>query len=362
MLAMSEVSKPLKVLPVTVKNSIRPVPPRPEYHHGEPSQAALQARKDALQTARTTALARVDGLVREQVDLSSGLHGDLAAMQSDGRELDALEAEQRETGLLARLQRTLNRRSAILARRSVSESLLGHYQTASRRLREASAFCDELSMCALELQDAVDTLHTDLVHTARDERASAERILSLEASLDGLGSEGLSPEALRARQDRLTFEERSESTALTLLRSRHELVQRELEPVRQLRDTVMKLHDEMSGFVMQANSAVDTAGRRIQALGMAADAPMVVAELHASLENLSEAMQATELYVEAAQDLVTRVLPDLSARLAAQQDVQGELDAAALEGLDRAQARALADRALRDAAEAEVDALTAEHS
>ena len=70
-------------------------------------------------------------------------------------------------------------------------------------------------------------------------------------------------------------------------------------------------------------------------------------------------MQATELYVEAAQDLVTRVLPDLSARLAAQQDVQGELDAEALKGLDRAQARALADRALRDAAEAEVDALTA---
>jgi ABC-type transporter Mla subunit MlaD len=214
-------------------------------------------------------------------------------------------------------------------------------------------------MCALELQDTVDTLHSDLVHTTQDERASAQRILALEASLDGLGTEGLAPEAMRARQDRLTFEERSESTALTLLRGRHELIQRELEPTRQLRDTVMKLHDEMSGFVMQANSAVDTAGRRIQALGMAADAPMVVAELHASLENLSDAMQATELYVEAAQDLVTRVLPDLSARLAAQQDVQGDLDAAALEGLDRARARALADQALRDAADAEVDALTA---
>lgn len=344
---------------MTVKTSPRPIPPRPEYRHGAPSQAALQARKEALATARTAALSRVDGLVREQVDLSNGLHGDLAAMQADGRELDALEAEQQEKGLLARIQRALNRRNAILARRSVSESLLGHYQTASRRLREASAFCDELRMCALELQDTVDGLHTDLVNTTHDERASAERILALEANLDGLGTEGLSPEAMRARQDRLTFEERSESTALTLLRGRHALIQRELEPTLQLRDTVMKLHDEMSGFVMQANSAVDTAGRRIQALGMAADAPMVVAELHASLENLSDAMQATELYVEAAQDLVTRVLPDLSARLAAQQDVQGELDAEALKGLDRAQARALADRALRDAAEAEVDALTA---
>lgn len=342
---------------MTVKSQTRPIPPRPSYHHGVPTQAALLARKEGLQTARAAALARVDGLVREQVDLSNGLHGDLKAMQDDGRELDALEAAQGQTGLLARLQRALTRRKAILARRSVSESLLGHYQTASRRLREATAFCDELRLCSLELQDAVDSLHADLVHTARDERASAERILALEAALDGLGSEGLSPEAMAARQDRLTFEERSESTALTLLQGRHGLIQREIDPARQLRDTVMKLHDEMSRFVLQANSAVDTAGRRIQALGMAADAPMVVAELHASLDDLSQAMAATELYVEAAQDLVTRVLPDLSARLAAQQDVQGDLDAAALDGLDRAQARALADRALRDAAEAEVAAL-----
>ncbi len=335
------------------------LPAAAELVSGELSQRGLLERREALRSSHEAAFQQVASLAREQEQLSRSLGEELAGMQADGADLDALEAAQQASGILAALTRSLSRRRTILARRSVTESLLQRYEKASLRLREASAFCDELRLCGLELQQQVEGLHDELARLVADERTAAEQILAIEAALDLL-DEGARPEdgsTPAAARERLGFQERTQAVALGLLKARAALVQQELGPAVQLRDTVMTLHEEVSRFVLQATSAVDTSGRRIQALGMAADAPTVVAELSESLTELGEAMQATEQYVRTAQDLVGRVLPELSARLEAEQQVEAVALTDETSRLDRAKVKALADQALRDAARQEVEAL-----
>lgn len=333
------------------------VPAALSYAAGPPTTRQLQERRDALKVSHDASLEQVSRLALDQARLSEGLGEELAGMQTDGLTLTELEARERETGILAALSRTLNRRRTVLARRSVGESLLRRYEAASQRLRESSAFCDELRLCGLDLQAQVDGLHVELGRVREDARAAAGRVVALDEAMDAIDAGASLPEGTTRAQlrERVAFDERTQAAALDLLRARERLLAQELGPARELRDTVLTLHEELSRFVLKATSAVDTSGRQIQALGMAADAPTVVAELHDSLAELGTAMQATERYVRAAQQLVGDTLPRLSAELEADQGlITGVIDA---ESLDRAQARALADQALRQAAEAEVAAI-----
>lgn len=316
-----------------------------------PTQAALLGRQHALAASQRSALDRVNRLVTSQQEITRALSGGLQQMQQSGRELDALDAEERQKGILAAVTRAFSRRRAVLARKSIAEGLLDQYAEVSISLRRASAFADELHLCALELQEEVEQLHGEHARNRTGAMEAAERVMALEAELDALEAD---EEDTGLREDRLRFEERTTSSQMELYRAGASLCRQELGPARALRDTVLELHEEMSRFVLQATSSVNAAGRRIQALGVAADAPAVVAELNASLRQLDAAMNATEHYLDQAQDLLTRVLPELSARLehdAAERrlDLADDLDA-----LSRERARELADRALREAAHAEV--------
>ncbi len=339
-------------------------PAEAAYDGGTPSQGELLQRKEQLRAATTRAVTRVSRLVEDQHALSRELGGEIAAMQAQRAALDELEAQAADTGLLAALTRAFARRRSILQRRSVAEGLLERYEAASRCLRRAAAFTDELQLCTLELQEHVDGIHADIDRTTANRRAAARRVLALEQALERLeqqaGPDVDAPTADRRerRRDQLQFEQRSEALSLELFEARLGLLRQELGPARSLRDTVMQLHQEMARFTLAATSTINTAGRRIQALGVAADAPTVIAELRESMGELGEAMEATEQYVEQAQDLLTRVLPDLSARVEAGHRADALALVDDLEAIDRARAREVADRALRDAAAAEVEHLT----
>ena len=155
--------------------------------------------------------------------------------------------------------------------------------------------------------------------------------------------------------DALEFELRQETLSLELFRASAEVARHHLEPSRALRDTTQRLHEEMATFTLQATGTVNAAGRRIQALGLAADAPLVVGELQQSLEELQQAMDMTTAYIEQTRVLITDVLPELSARLAAQREMEEVAVTSELDQVSREHARALAERTLREAAEAEVE-------
>ena len=329
----------------------------PKYKGKTTSQAELQERRDDIHRRHKQALAKVDELVKTQSELGKALDGELKNLEQHESTLRDLERREADDTIWNSLVRRFSARSAILGRKSVAEGLLRQYEVASTRLRQATAFSDELRLSALELQDQVDKLHGNRVEARGNERIAAQRVIELERELGKLeeGEHNYTEEEAARQIDRLTFTLRQESLNLELFRAAGGLAQDSLGPTRALRDAVLELHEGMSGYVVNASGAVDSAGRRIQALGMAADAPTVVAELQESLTELGTAMEVTAAYVEQTQRLLTEVLPDLSVRIQAEVEGRNLLLTDQLEEVSRERAKALADRALRNAAEAEVD-------
>lgn len=323
---------------------------------GEPIGAALLQRRRVEQQARhQRSLQRVGGLLETQRRLGAELGEGLTGLSRGRDDLERLERGARDGSLLATLVRPFTARRTALARRSVAEGLFRQYEAVSVRLREASAFTDELRLCALELQQEVDGLHRD-VSQAKEQRAqAARRVLEAERALAEAEAGG--PESRARAMDRHGFELRTATLSLELCEAAIALAGQHLPAARQLRDTVLSIHEDMARYVLQATHTVNAAGRRIQGLGMLADAPVVVAELQEGLASLDLALAATQDYVERSRELVARVLPELTARLGA----EGEAEALALQvelaALDRERSRRAAERALREAAEAELDAL-----
>jgi hypothetical protein len=317
----------------------------------------LAQRREAHKRQRADSVQRVNAMVQTQQALGTELSDGLTRLKGQSEELKRLQQPEQD-GLLFALVRPFTARRSALARRSVAEELLAVYEKTGVRLREATAFADELRLCALELQQEVDRLHRDLGESLHNERVAANHVLEAEEALDELEVDAALNEATRARRrDRFTFDMKTEAVQLELFKVAAAQCRQHLEPARALRDTVLQLHEDMARYVINATHTVNAAGRRIQGLGMMADAPLVVHELQASLDELSAAMADTEKYIETSRKLVEQVLPELSAGLDVQDEVDIQTLTDSLQSVDRKRARTLAEQALRDAAEAEIDAL-----
>ncbi len=119
---------------------------------------------------------------------------------------------------------------------------------------------------------------------------------------------------------------------------------------------MQRLHAQTAKYVLNAAGTVNEAGRSIQALGVAADAPLVVLELQQALAALNASLVGGDDALELAQDLVSNVLPDLDAQLSAADETRRLVNSG--QGrLDISQTKLQAERALRRAARVEVDAL-----
>lgn len=329
---------------------------------GEPlTHAVLQRRREQVQQRHGRALIEVDRMLETQRTIGQELRVGIASLGASKGELARLESEASDGSLLATLVRPFTARRTALARRSITEGLVAQYEQVSVRLREATAFSDELKLTSLELQQEVDRLHRELGEALHNQRAAAQRILELQGALDALDTDdALSPEERERRRDRFGFDARTETVALELFKAAAEHCRTHLPAARSLRDTVLRLHEEMAAYVLGATHAVNAAGRRIQGLGVLADAPSVVAELQESLEALDAAMQATASYVESSQALIAKVLPELSAKLEAEAEAGSAVLDSELKVLGREAQRELAERALRDAAEDEIASLLGE--
>lgn len=330
---------------------------RPPAYPREPlTQIELQERHAQLEERHKSSLQRVETLVRDQQNVSAHLNGGIAEMKAKGSELNALEHAATQTGVLATISRLLSRRGEVLARRSISDALVQTHEKSVVDLRRAGALTDGLKRTAAELQREIDALHDERIIARQNLQLAAKRVMDLEEALDALDTS--TQENREQREDALQFQERSVSADMALLQAHVDLCTDELTPAKALRDTVQTMHEEMARFVLNANQAVNGAGRKIQALGMAADAATVVVELQESMTQLDLAMTETTRYLTQADDLLTRVLPDLNARLAANADMRQLSFEGDLNNLSRSRARALADKALKHSAQAEVDAIS----
>jgi membrane-associated HD superfamily phosphohydrolase len=329
---------------------------RPAYKGEQLTHASLARRREEVQSRHKRAVEQVGEFYTNQAEIADELGKGLQRMKGHGQELDRVVEEENASGIFATLMRPFTARRVALARKSVAEALLAQYETVSVRLREATAFSDDLKLCALEMQDEVDRLHRDHAAAKHNEKLAAERVLEVEKELAQLEQEAPSPERAR-RIDQLTFDLRTEAIALDLFRASAEQCAQHLEPARTLRDTVLELHEDMAKYVLSATQTVNAAGRRIQGLGMMADAPVVVSELQASIDELNTAMEATAEYVEQSRHMISEVLPELSRKLEKEAAMDAAETADSLEAVSRERSRKLAERALREAAAAEIDDL-----
>jgi hypothetical protein len=321
--------------------------PKPVRLRREPTVAAFEERRLVLRERGLSSVHRVQELSEAQLDLGTSLRQDLAGLTDRGSAIEQLQQDA-NAGVLAGLVRRLTARRDALARRSATAALVEKYEAVQTALRRATALADDLRVCAVELQGAVDDLHGTQSEAEIDAVQVATRILALEADL-------VNPVSAQVR-DRLHFELANESTRLELLEGMAELSREQLGPARRLRDTVQRLHAQTAKYVLNAAGTVNEAGRSIQALGVAADAPLVVLELQQALAALNASMAGGDDVMELAQDLVANVLPDLDAQLSAADETRRWVDKGA-GGLNVAQTKLQAERALRRAARAEVDAL-----
>ncbi|TVQ90121.1 MAG: hypothetical protein EA397_14320 [Deltaproteobacteria bacterium] len=316
------------------------------------SPEELVARRQRAKEQRKSALATVQRLADSQANIGQELRSELEALQRQGHELEELEATQ--PGLIDGLLRRITGRRLVLERRSATDALVRRYEAVSTRLRTAAAFADELRLASLQLHEEVQSLHKERAAANQSVESAARRVLEIEQQIRAHEA----GEPCAATLDDLQFEHRYQSQAMQVGRAAAKLIAAEIPVAQQLRGTVQDLHEEMQHFVLSATTIVDGAGRRIQALGAAADAPIVVGELQQSLTELGEAMRATEIYLEHVGELVAHKLPDLSARLQAEAESNNAGTQADLEHLDRVKARAEAERALREAAAREVEELS----
>ena len=331
---------------------------RQTYLGQQLTHAVLQRRQREVAERHRKAMGQVSELLDTQNQIGRELATGLTTLKRQRGELDAMEESDTDTSLLASLVRPFTARRSALARRSIAEGLLKQYERVSLRLREATAFSDELKLCALELQQEVDRLHRELGEALHNQRVAAQRVIEAEQALQQVTEDpSYSPEEAARLRDRFEFDARTEAVALELYKAAAELCRQHLPPARALRDTVLQLHEEMAQYVLSATHTVNAAGRRIQGLGMLADAPIVVQELQESLDELNLAMQATADYVERSSELIAEVLPHLSARVQAEAEASEAVLEMELAQIDRERSRVQAEKALREAAQDEIESL-----
>lgn len=327
----------------------------PDSTDSSPAGAAtaLTERRERFLRRHRAALTKVEELRHTREQIGQALEGEVQVLQEQGERLRKMEVEREAGGVFVALVRRLSGGRQMLARRTVAEALNAQFQAASTRLRQASAFSDELRLCALELQAEVAALHDELREAEQQLRARSGAVEGLRARLAAVqaGEQELSLEERDRQLDHLSFALREAVLGLEHVRIGAEFSGAQIGPTRALRDTVMALYEGMSRYVLAASASLDAAGRRIQPLSMAADAPVVIAELRESIGDLDAAMSATAAYVQQTREILDRTLPVLTDSMRLSDSGLGQLSTTQAE----ARAQSLADGALQGAANAEVD-------
>lgn len=292
------------------------LPPPADYEGDLTRHAAVLARCSDMAARHRRTLDRVKELATSQEQAATSLQTQLTGLQS---ETTALQPS--HSGVLTSLFRRV--RSTTTNQATVTESLFARYESVEIELRRTSEYADELELCAVELQGDIEALHADVAAAERNAAAAQQRMVQLEAT--ALKVEA-NPDAFpRGFGDKLTFEHRTTRTQIALFEAATSLAAGQLGPARRLRDAVLNLHEDVARYTLAASRSVQDAARQIHALGLAADAPAVLADLRDAITDLDTALHATEGFVARTQEVLRVELPRLLAQLQREAQTRGAL-------------------------------------
>ncbi len=245
---------------------------------------------------------------RERVDELKAIRAQNESLQTSlADELSKLrefaQADRPEpTGLFAKLLRTIRPQSSRpQTSHSVEALLRQQYELSVKRLREAADYADRLEASEADLHDEIERLNRRIIDSA-DNHQRASRFLTelrdigkeLKATTASGSLEGAKLDAARDRVKRLLIQH---GTRKKLYGTARERLSRLRDNARALASTVAELRADISSYVQVAGEKLDMTAGQVQALGAAADASVVVLELEASLEALSESMNHAARFV-----------------------------------------------------------------
>jgi hypothetical protein len=184
---------------------------------------------------------------------------------------------------------------------SVEALLRQQYELSVKRLREAADYADRLEASEADLHDEIERLNLRIINSADNHsRASLymEELRVIASDLQNTHATTAPEDAkIEASKDRVKRLLITHGTRQKLYGTARERLGRLRDNARTLANTIGVLRADITSYVQVAGAKLDMTAGQVQALGAAADASVVVLELEASLEALSESMNHAARFV-----------------------------------------------------------------
>lgn len=273
------------------------LPPAPTYAGEELSLPVLE---EWIGEEREVQGQRVDEL-RTIRAKNERLQTSLADELSKLREYSQVDRPE-SGGLFAKLLTVLRPRGGRpQSTHSVEAVLREQYEMSVKRLREAADYADRLEASEADMHDEIERLNTRIIHSADNHDRASKYVGELKQIArelqETVPESRLQNAKLEASEDRVKRLLIEHGVRCKLYGTANERLSRLRDNARALAGTIAALRADITSYVQVAGEKLDMTAGQVQALGAAADASVVVLELEASLEALSESMNHAARFV-----------------------------------------------------------------
>ncbi|AWV88131.1 hypothetical protein [Bradymonas sediminis] len=273
------------------------------------SRAAIESMIVSERTRQRRDLAALEKLREHNAEIQQTLVGEVEKL----RQISGQLSKERERGEFSRSLRNFLAKlpwvgGQVLTHRSIEEILREQYELSARRAKEAAEFVDRLEAAKVGLWDEIDRLNQKIVESAKNEELAVAHIRQLEALKSRLeveraavelsSADGRQAQALLDRTHRALSEH---ATKLKLYATAENRLAKLQENTRQLAETIGHLQSDIVVYVTAATEKLDLISGQIQAIGVAADASVVMFELQHSLKAMTESVNHATRFVSETQ-------------------------------------------------------------
>ncbi|MCA9547530.1 MAG: hypothetical protein KC613_24165 [Myxococcales bacterium] len=283
---------------------------RPVFRGAGPSVQAYDALLRDERARQADQVATLDKLRQRNVAIQGALADEMAALKGLSNQVRGGEQAE-EAGFFGWLKRTFGVGEPAQASAPSVEALLRQqYEVSQARLAEAAAFADRLAAAESDLFDEVDRLNGKLVEAADNQALAAAHLLAVEGHRDALKARLREPAVqgdptarrrLEAELDRCRRAQAESATALKLYDTAGERLERLKANTVRLAETVAHLRSDIGRYVHAAGERLDLVAGQIDAVGVAADATVVMLELEKALEGMSSTLNEATRFVSKTQ-------------------------------------------------------------
>lgn len=210
-------------------------------------------------------------------------------------------------------------KSSLLTRRSIEDLLKQQYEISAKRVKEAADYSDRLKAAEQDLFGEIDRLNRKIIESAENEAVAADAVLELRDNLAAkrqalettAGTQDAAYRKLQAEVDEVKQALSEHSALLELYSSAEDRLARLKTNTSRLQKIMTNLHTEIRKYVLLASENLDDVLARIQAIGTAADATVVLLNMKQALDEMTASMNRIAAFVSETQIFLRKNLDSL---------------------------------------------------